>query len=122
MRLAPICTVAAILAYAGCTGITNPNDIVFPATNVSFKAQVEPYFSLACNATGCHDGSINTAGGVDLTSWAGVRAINVTRANDTGSNLVLVMYAELPHSGQFPANDNQRSGIKQWVREGAQNN
>jgi len=123
MKLTP-CLMAVVASIMGCSSgdITNPNQIVFPATNVSFKGQVAPYFALSCNFTGCHDGSANTAGGVDLSSWIGVRATNVTQPKDTNSELVLVMYGRAPHSHPFSANDNQRIGIKQWVREGAQNN
>jgi|SRR5579883_370239 len=116
--------IALSVLFAGCSSgdITDPGQIVFPAKNVSFNQQVEPYFRLSCNITGCHDGGAYTAGGVDLSSWAGVRAINVTEPGDTTSELVLVMYGLVQHSGHFVANDNQRYGIKQWVREGAQNN
>ena len=100
---------------AGCTGATDPNQIVFPATNVSYAQDIEPYFALAC--VQCHD----IGDPVDLSSWVGIRAINVTTPKDTTSELVLVMYGNGAH-GPISANDNQRQGIKQWVLEGAKNN
>jgi hypothetical protein len=127
MKLAPFGAVAAAILFiiAGCSSgdITNPNQIVFPADSVSYARQVAPYFALTCTTSGCHDGSANTAGGVDLTTWIGVRAINVLTPRDTTtSQLVLVMKGKTQHSWPFSANENQREGITRWVFEGAQNN
>jgi hypothetical protein len=108
---------------AGCSGISDPNQIVFPATNVSYKVDIAPYFSLACSESGCHDQATPNNDEVDLTSWVGVRAYNVApTAGDTTCHLVLVMYGREAHAGVLVANDNQRQGIKQWVLEGAKDN
>jgi len=122
MRIFFTISILAAFGIPGCSGISSPNDIVFPATHVSFKAQVEPLFSLACNAAGCH--SFDTqAGGVDLTSWIGVRnPIVVNQPGDTTCNLILVIYGRVFHNGAVNINNNARVGVKQWVLEGAQNN
>ena len=115
---------AVCLVWEACSSgdITSPNQIVFPASNVSFSQQVEPYFTLACNVTGCHDAPRSTNLNVDLTSWIAVRD-EVPKAGDTlTSPLVAVMFARENHQGVFLANDNQRNGIKVWVLEGARNN
>jgi hypothetical protein len=116
---------ASIFLLAGCTGATSPDQIVFPASNVSYAKDIEPYFALAC--VQCHDeGSSN----VDLTSCIaiqddlGVVVMEPTTppvGDTTASSLVLVMYGKVPHT-LLNANDNQRQGIKRWVIEGAQNN
>ncbi len=105
----------------GCSGsdITSPNDIVFPATNVSFKAQVEPLFSLACNS--CHSAGSST----DLTSWIGVRAINVINQPgpaDTACGLMQVIYGREFHAGPVNIDATRKQGLRQWVIEGAQDN
>lgn len=116
---------ATIFFIAGCTGATNPDQIVFPASNVSYAQDIEPYFALAC--VQCHDeGSSNG----DFSSWFGIRDyLGAYVANpspppigDTvASELVSVMYGGVLHPG-INANDNQRQGIKQWVIQGAPDN
>jgi hypothetical protein len=111
-----------IIASCSSTDITDPDQISFPDSNISYAAQVRPYLTLSCNVTGCHDVQRPENFGVDLTSWVGVRGNNVAQPGDTNCHLVLVMYGREIHQGSFKANDNQRRGIKQWVLEGAQNN
>ena len=117
---------AAIVIIAGCSSgdLTSWTQVVFPADSVSYSKQVAPYLALAsCTASGCHDGSANTAAGIDLTTWGGIRAINVLTPRDTvTSSLVLVMKGIRQHSGPILSNENQREGITRWVFEGAQNN
>lgn len=126
MKLAPFLVITAtiIVIMAGCSSndITNPNQIVFPADSVSYARQVAPYFALTCTISGCHNAT-DMAGSVDLSSWLGVRAINVLTPKDTTtSQLVLVMKGITQHSWPFSANPNQREGVTRWVWEGAQNN
>ncbi len=116
------------LQMEGCSGISNPDQIVFPADSVSYAGQVEPYFTLACNATGCHN-DIDQADGVNLSSWTQIRGtpglVDVNTANpnlDTSSTLLLVMSGDIQHTPPLTANQNQRDGIRQWVMEGAKNN
>lgn len=111
--------------FAGCSGndITDPNDIVFPQTNVSFSAQVQPLLNISCNSYGCHDAARTENLYVQLTSWAGVRNVRVVnQPGDTNSGLIRVVYGRQLHSGVIRINDNHRQGLKQWVLEGAQNN
>jgi hypothetical protein len=111
----------AVFIMLGCSGsdITSVNDIVFPATKVSFAQQVEPLFSLACNS--CHSLGSST----DLSSWIGVRAINVVNQPgpaDTSCGLLQVVGGKEFHNGPVNINANHRQGLRQWVIEGAQNN
>ncbi len=122
MKLSVIGILAALLVIECCSGISNPDQIVFPATNVSYAQQIEPYFTLACNTTGCHD-EIDQAGGVDLSSWTAIRGYpGLAEPGDTTSLLVKVMFAEELHRAPLNANQNQRDGIRQWIIEGAKNN
>jgi len=110
---------AAVLIMIGCSSsdITSANDIVFPATHVSFKAQVEPLFSIACNS--CHSPG-NT---VDLSSFVGVRATRVVnQPGDTTCGLIQVIYGREFHNGPVNIDAIRKQGLKQWVIEGAQNN
>ena len=113
------------LLVGGCSGISNPNQIVFPADSVSYAKQVEPYFTLACNSSGCHN-AIDLAGGVDLSSWTAIRStpglVDVNPQYDTTSTLLLVMNGKLLHNAPINSNQNQRDGIKEWIIEGAKNN
>src|SRR6185437_12321203 len=95
MRLAYYILACMVLVIIGCSSsdITSANDVVFPATNVSFRAQVEPLFSVSCNVAGCHDMARPGNNNVDLTSWIGTRAINVVnQPGDTNCGLILVVY------------------------------
>jgi len=125
MKRTPLWTfAAATLIIAGCSSndITNPNQIVFPADSVSYARQVAPYFALTCTTAGCHNAT-DMAGGVDLSSWVAVRAINVLTPKDTNtSQLVLVMKGKTQHPWPFSANQNQIEGITRWVWEGASDN
>ena len=116
---------AGVLIMIGCSSsdITSANDIVFPSTHISFKAQVEPLFAVSCNVVGCHDVARSGNNSVDLTSWIGTRATNVVnQPGDTTCGLLQVVFAREPHLGSINVNNNHRQGLKQWVIEGAQDN
>jgi hypothetical protein len=116
--------VLGVFTMLGCSDsdITSANDIVFPATNVSFKAHVEPLFSFSCNITGCHDVARSSNKYVDLTSWTGTRAINVVnQPGDTNCGLIQVVFERAQHI-QLNLTNNHRQGLKQWVIEGAKDN
>src|SRR5947208_10993482 len=89
-RYLALATIIAGFAACSSSDITNPDQIVFPSSNVSYAHDVAPYLQLSCNAAGCHDAA-TAAGGVDLTSWINVRNPHVTQPGDTTSPLVLVM-------------------------------
>jgi len=102
--------------------ITDPSQIVFPDTGVSFAKHVQPLFTLSCNATGCHDEARAENNNLALTSWYNVRSLHGVNQPDTNCDLVQVILGRQLHSGILRVNDNQRRGIVQWVLEGAQNN
>lgn len=112
------------ISYYGCDdgAISNPDDIVFPETNVSYAQQVQPLFNLSCNETGCHDDARPENNGLALTSWYTVRTLHGVGQPDTTCDLVRVVLGREIHSGVLRLNDNHRRGILQWVLEGAKNN
>ncbi|MBS1902258.1 MAG: hypothetical protein JSS75_00965 [Bacteroidetes bacterium] len=126
MRIRYKLSLGVLLLCSGCssTDITSADQIVFPATNVSYKAHVAPLLAIACNAAGCHDMARPENANVDLTSWISLRGSTnvVNQPGDTNCGLVKVVYARVGHPGPLRINDNHRQGIKQWVIEGAQNN
>ena len=122
--------VTAILLMQSCGGISNANQVVFPADSVSYSQHVEPFFTLACNSSGCHNFT-DDAGGVDLSTWTAIRdglngglvVVDVAHPQyDTSSVLDQVLFGEEHHTAPLNVNENQRDGIRQWIFEGARNN
>jgi len=121
----------AVLSGAGCKGSGpsgpdgSPSTIIFPASNVSYSAQVQPLFNQACNYSGCHDASTT---GLNLTSYgtAVLTIPGIVVAGDPDHSVLVLRIqgsvgARMP-PGSFPLNQNQINGIRTWVHEGAKNN
>jgi len=108
----------------GTNDISNPDQIVFPDSNVSFAQHVQPFLTLSCNSYGCHDDSRADNMNIALTSWANVRHINVVnQPGDTNCNLVrVVLGRNITHAAPIHPTVNAQQGIKRWVLEGAKNN
>lgn len=117
--------IGLVVFLGSCGGgdITGPEDIMFPDSNVSYGRHVAPFLAVGCNMSGCHDASRPDNRFTDLTSWISVRSINViNQPGDTNCNLVRVLYGRTLHPILNSIGENQRSGVKKWVLEGAQNN
>jgi hypothetical protein len=116
-----------VAALASCSNntITNSNDIVFPDSGVSYRADVQPLFDLSCSFSGCHD-EYSRAGGLSLRSYSDLitRAGLVSPGDSLRSTLRQIIRSELPHSYPMSqiTNENQRKGIAVWIQEGAHNN
>ncbi|HZV12637.1 MAG TPA: hypothetical protein VFA55_05435 [Candidatus Kapabacteria bacterium] len=122
-------TLGAIIIWQGCANSVSPeqqqlNQIVFPATNVSYSQDVQPMFNLACTYSGCHDDGTK-AKGLSLTSWtnayysdAGV----IIAGNPNSSKLCEVLEGKLAHLAPLDTIQNHVKGVHQWVLEGAKNN
>ena len=116
-----------ILLMAGCDdGITDPTDIVFPESNVSYGRYVQPLFDLSCAYSGCHN-EIDQAGSLSLHSYVDLfRNPGLVRPGDsTSSVLWQVMTERLPHQ-VYPMsrliNANHQHGVAVWIAEGCRNN
>jgi hypothetical protein len=115
---------ALILFLGSCddNALTSPEDVIFPDSNVSYRAHVAPFLALGCNMSGCHDMPRTENRGIVLRSFGEVRDIRVVnQPGDTNAALVQVLYGKVFHP-LIQAGDNQRRGIRQWVIEGAQDN
>ena len=112
------------LCSCGSNDITNPDQIIFPDSGVKFGAQVQPFLTLSCNVSGCHDSPRADNHNVALTSYINVRAINVVnQPGDTTCNLVrIVLGRDFTHFAPIHPTLNQQLGIKKWVLEGAKDN
>ena len=123
-----LAAIACSALFVGCdTGIvTNPKDIVFPDSGVSYTRSVSPLFDLSCAFAGCHDDQTK-AGGMTLKSYIGAleRPGVIVPFDSSGSVMIQILRAGLPHSA-YPinqlVNENHRRGIAIWIQEGARNN
>ncbi len=136
-RLRSLASWAAVLlllgAAAGCKDKNNPvtgdspSNVVFPTTNVSYGAHVQPLFNQACNFAGCHDDGAHQSA-LKLTTYDNaVRMLPgiVVPGNPDGSVLVLRIQGSIgPRMppGANGLNQNQINGIRTWIAEGAKNN
>lgn len=121
-----VLTLATSLMVCGCpTGVVNnPNDVVFPDSNVSYRNHVQPFLGTRCMP--CHD-SYNAAGGIRLTSYSYLmfdRPNLVVQGKPEQSLLIMVLEQEIPHlSGNFQnIPSSQIRGVRTWIAEGAKNN
>ena len=125
------CFISTAVLLASCqdqtTGPVNgTGEIVFPDSNVSYSAHVQPLFDRRCNASGCHD-SGTRAGDLSLQSYveATERPGMIVPGEPDGSILVQsiegILGRRMPLSST-PLLENQIKGIRQWVLEGARNN
>jgi hypothetical protein len=115
---------------AGCKDENNPLDgdspsnIVFPLSNVSYTYEVQPLFDQTCALSGCHDDGAHQSLLV-LTSWGSLMNGNtfaVTSYKPESSLLVWRIEGSIgPRmpSVQRPLNQNQITGIRAWIGEGA---
>ena len=116
---------AGSLLSCGDDILTDPKQVVFPDTNVSYQQHVQPFFNLTCTYSGCHS-SDSRAGNLALTTY--MEFIDspglIIEGDPESSVLVQVLEGRLPHSVSFQERitQNHKDGIRQWIKEGAQNN
>ena len=102
----------------------SPSTIVFPDSNVSYSAHVQPLFDQACAFAGCHDDGSNQSPLILSRSGNNVRIIPgiAVPGNPDASTLVLRIQGSvgqrMPPNGN-PLNQNQIAGIRAWIKEGA---
>lgn len=117
------------LLATSCTGnmVTQPTDVVFPDTNVSFRAHVQPFLAVSCGVGGCH-ADVNPAGRIRLTSYSTLmfdRANLIVPSKPDESLVIQVLNGVFAHPWgylQDRITANHRRGMAQWVLEGALNN
>src|SRR5688500_7111171 len=75
--------------------ISSPEDVIFPDSNVSYRAHVAPFLAVGCNISGCHDLPRTENRGIALTSFHHLRDIRVVnQPGDTNAALVQVLYGK----------------------------
>ena len=115
-----------VILFSACsTGISEPQDIVFPESDVSYRLHVQPLFDISCSFSGCHDG-VTRAGNLALRSYFDLldRPGMVRPGDSTHSLLVQVTSRRQPHTAPISRLilPEQARGIAIWVQEGASNN
>ncbi len=118
--------ISLVLGGCGSDMITDPSQVVFPESNVSFGRHVLPVLELGCTDSGCHN-EFDRAGNVSLKSYFDLfsRPGLVRPGDSTTSVLAQIVGGRLPHFEAPIArilNANQRRGIQIWIQEGASNN
>ncbi len=107
----------------------SPSNIVFPDSNVSYAAHVQLLFSQACTFPGCH--SVNEPNDrVRLDSYTNLRfGVNglpvIVPGSPDASDLVLRIEGRTGQRMPLntnPLNQNQITGIRKWISEGARDN
>jgi hypothetical protein len=127
--LSVVLIAAAAFASASCGSdmITQPQDVTFPDTNVSYRGQVQPFLTVTCATGGCHS-DIAPAGGIRLGSYSPlfIDRPNLVVVGRPDESLVMqVLTGVMPHLvGNLPGrvSANHRQGMRQWILEGARNN
>jgi hypothetical protein len=109
-------------------------DIVFPDSGVSYGRQVQPLFDRGCAFSGCHGPDTFNDRGYSLDSYvhATSRVGIIIRcfpgeACNPENSLLIRRIEGLDNLPRMPLlrpalTLNQINGMKQWIREGAQNN
>ena len=131
--LSAVFLIATLLLASGCKdeGPSDPDvsDIVFPPSNVSYSQHVDALFQQRCAFGGCHAGASAQAGlNLLAPSYDALRnhfpQLIVVGEPD---NSILVQRLEgtlqpqMPYMRQ-PLTNNQLTGIRTWINEGALNN
>ena len=116
-----------ILVQACDDTLNTQNEIIIPSQNVSYNKYIQPLFNIKCTNSGCHNDE-SKAEGLSLTTWSNTRAdpAIVFPYEPQSSKLVWAIEGEgisiMPPFGYPPLTENQREGIKIWIKEGAENN
>lgn len=117
------------LILFSCTGkqITDPSQIVFPATNVSFTQHVQPFMLYYCSFSGCHSEVSSSTQRVMKDYYSFFDTYNlglVIPYKPDNSRLIQIIDNFGLHIPMLYLNitDAHKKGMRQWVLEGAKYN
>lgn len=122
-----ILTLVGLMLVAACDDTINVSDldnIIIPASNVSYEVYIQPVLTAKCARAGCHDDQTMEAG-LSLTSWSNTTKSYQIVAPGLPQNSKLVWSIEgtsgniMPPLGYWAVTQNQIAGIKTWIKEGA---
>ncbi len=125
--LAVVLTAVLLASVPACddSGTRPGDEIVFPDSDVSYMAHVQPFFNLRCANYGCHE-DVTRAANLSLTSYVTLtERPGIVIPGDASSSLLMQKIdGRLPHPIEVPIilNENQLTGIRTWINEGAKNN
>lgn len=126
-NLVVLCSIAAAVVAASCSdtateSVSDLDKIVFPASKISYNRTIQPLFNIGCAVNGCHDVATK-ASNLDLSDYIGIkqRFFDVVLVRDTvKSRLIWYIDGRLVSSQWHrPLNNNQVTGFKRWIMEGA---
>jgi hypothetical protein len=118
------------LILIACDDTLTNQDIdnkTIPSSNVSFGEHIQPVFQVKCNTANCHN-SRDRAGGLSLDNHAEATSNALVIFPGLPDNSKLVWAIEgrsttpMPPVGWPPLTQNQITGIRTWIKEGAKNN
>jgi hypothetical protein len=118
-------TVVLFFLFSSCKDSSNSvsalDQIVFPATGISYEKQVQPLFNVGCAGTSCHNSQDQT---LNLTYYGGWKLDPgvIISGDTTNSRFVWCIEAKTGSSPMPPARplvENQIQGLKRWIYEGA---
>ncbi len=118
----------ALFAISSCKNssnpVSNPSQIVFPASGISYEKQVQLLFNVGCALAGCHDQATSQNRNLYLTNYGGWREdLQVIIPYDTTKSRLVWSIEARPGSTPMPPakplTQNQITGLKQWILEGA---
>lgn len=125
LKATAVLLLAAAVNSCGNSLASNPQDIVFPDSAVSYSKQVRPFLGLACAYSGCHGDDLPAAG-IRLTSYSSFYESPglILAGKPDQSRLILIIEEKLPHSYSFQDRiyASRKRGMKTWVTEGAKDN
>ena len=119
---------AGSLVFQQCNKSSNePQEIVYPDSNLSFIEHIQPIFQRDCANSGCHT-SVSPASGLDLETLTPTFISNngpvVITFNADQSRLYLVLLSDymgisrMPN-GRAPLSAYKIKAIRTWIDEGA---
>ena len=118
-----------VIVFISCDDtITNSDidDIKIPSNDVSFAEYIQPVFNVKCTSSGCHDNE-SMAGGYGLTTWSSAVIPGIVDPFNIETSRIVwridgLGFPIMPPPTKGYLTENQREGIKTWIREGAKNN
>ncbi|MBK9247796.1 MAG: hypothetical protein IPM69_06675 [Ignavibacteria bacterium] len=123
--LLPASIFVSLISSCGSNMITDPADIIFPDSNVSYQNHVQPLLTLSCAYSGCHNDE-TAAANLRLTNYFALfqHAGLIVPLKPDNSTLIQTLEGTLPHRATYyqTATDAQKKGMRLWVKEGAKNN
>ncbi len=104
---------------------TDIDKVIIPDSNVSYSKYIAPLFEVKCVT--CHDGG-SGSNLPNLSNFSFVDGFYVVPTEPDNSVLVYTIegnvppYPLMPPGGYRALNENQTTGVRTWINEGAQNN